>query len=132
MINVKEAFVALENLDAEGRKALRLAGAMWEKAIREAMLRADRAEWLLARHQAMAALCGFSWDLRHELAQWKAEHAEPPWVLRTHYLCLLSKKAELMVRLRTRLDRALDARRRAESRAEAAEAELKRLAEGTH
>ena len=95
------------------------------------MLRADRAEWLLARYQAMAALCGFSWDLSHELAQWEAEHAEPPWVYRASYLSLLSKKAELMVKLRSRLDRALDARRRAEVRAEAAEDELKRLTAGT-
>ena len=43
--NVEEAFTALEAQDDKGRKALLLAGVMWEELWREAVERAETAEW---------------------------------------------------------------------------------------
>ena len=43
--NVEEAFTALEAQDDKGRKALLLAGVMWEELWREAVERAETVEW---------------------------------------------------------------------------------------
>jgi hypothetical protein len=43
MADSEEAFAALERLDEEGRRALMLAGAMWEEMWRDAVARAEKA-----------------------------------------------------------------------------------------
>ena len=43
MADIEAAFAALEQLDEKGRKALTLAGAMWEEMWRDAVARAAKA-----------------------------------------------------------------------------------------
>ena len=49
MADIEEAFAALEQLDERGRKALTLAGAMWEEMWRDAAARAEKASGLRVR-----------------------------------------------------------------------------------
>ena len=49
MADVDEAYAALQQLDEQGLKALRLSGALWEELLREATCRAAKAEYLLGR-----------------------------------------------------------------------------------
>ncbi|MEI6501286.1 MAG: hypothetical protein WCP21_09710, partial [Armatimonadota bacterium] len=55
---MEDAFTALEAMGDRGRKAMLLAGLMWEELWREAVARADKAEWLLTRAEYRAEAWG--------------------------------------------------------------------------
>lgn len=48
---MEDAFTALEAMCDRGRKAMLLAGLMWERQYHETLARAERAEWLFERVQ---------------------------------------------------------------------------------
>jgi hypothetical protein len=106
--NLNEAFEALEHLDEQGRKALRLSGAMWEELLREAVARAEKSEWLLERLHSWAAGWGLIFDVSEAAAHWDAEHEHrPPTVAPWYEARVMATNAEIR-ELRTMLTCAYD------------------------
>jgi hypothetical protein len=127
VLDLDEAFFALEQLDGEGRKALVLCGQIWEETYRSAVLRAEKAEWLQQRVHQWASGWGLTFDTSKAAAHWEAEHDRPVPVLGIHLQALLSQRREEIDELRKRLDEALDGREQAEIRADQAERALLHL-----
>lgn len=127
MADIEEAFKALEHLDEEGLKALRLAGALWQEVLGEATSRAEKAEWLLERLHSWAAGWGLVFDLSKADARWEAQHERPSPVLGPRCQVLLAEQGQEFRKLRARLDKVLDEREQAEIRAEAADDQLKQV-----
>jgi hypothetical protein len=69
MADIDDAFVALQVLDEQGFKALRLAGAMCEEILREAIARTQRAEHLLRRLRDWALDQGLDFDVARAAAE---------------------------------------------------------------
>jgi hypothetical protein len=80
MADFDDAFVALQLLDHQGRKALRLSGAMWEEILREAITRAERAEYMMWLLHDWASDLGLTFDVTKAAAEWDAEHVHRPLV----------------------------------------------------
>jgi hypothetical protein len=127
VLDLDEAFFALEQLDAQGRKALVLAGMMWEELYRDALAQADKSKYLLERLHKWAADWGLTFDMSKASAPWEAPHDRPLAVLSRRYYAQLSERTAELEDLRARLDDALDGREQAEIRAEQAERALLHL-----
>lgn len=134
MADIEAAFAALEQLDEKGRKALTLAGAMWEEMWRDAVARAERAEWLLARLHKWAADWGLSFDVSKAADHWDAEHERQPAILAPWYESLVAARNEEISELGVRLACTIRSEKKVvaraieqQTRAEAAEAERNRL-----
>ena len=63
--NVEEAFTTLEAQDDKGRKALLLAGVMWEELWREAVERAETVEWGYSSESRSGPRTGAPFRRRH-------------------------------------------------------------------
>jgi hypothetical protein len=71
-------FTALEHMNDKGRRALIVAGLMWEKLLREAVERAEKAEWLLARAENQAADWGVAINSPEAARHWEIRHRPRP------------------------------------------------------
>lgn len=134
MADVDEAFAALQRLDEQGLKALRLSGALWEELLREAISRAEKAEWLLGRLHRWAASWGLAFDLSKADARWNATHQRTLPILGLRYQVLLAEQGAELRKLRAQVESAYEGEQRAtawavreRSRAENAEAECNAL-----
>lgn len=78
--NMDKAFTALEQLDDKGRRALHVAGVMWEESWREAVGRAERAEWLFDRIEEWSTDWGLSTDVSQAAKHWDARCCRRPAV----------------------------------------------------
>ena len=128
--NMAEAFSALERLDDEGREALRLAGAMWEEILQDAIARTQRAEYLLWRLHDWAFDRGLDFDVARAAAEWDADHERRPLVLLPWFEAFVAARTERLQEMRVRFRRSCEDKqrdmlrtRRKRARAEAAEAE---------
>ena len=137
MADFDDAFVALQLLDREGRKALRLSGAMWEEILREAIARAERAEYLMWLLHDWAADLGLTFDVTRAAAEWDAEHVHRPPVLLPWFETLQAARSSRLHEMRLRLRRSYDGQLRAtlrthreRDRADAVEAERDALLAG--
>jgi len=113
MADFDDAFVALQLLDNQGRKALRPAGAMWEEILREALGRAERAEYLMWRLHDWASDLGLTFDVTRAAAEWDAEHERRHRVLLPWFEMLQAARAEELHQMRRRLRRSYDGQLRA-------------------
>ena len=136
MADFDDAFVALQLLDEQGRKALRLSGAMWEEILREAITRAERAEYLMWLLHDWASDLGLTFDVTTAAAEWDATHQCRPPVLLPWFQTLQAARSAQLHEMRVRLRRSYDGQLRARlrthrerDRADAAEAERDRLVE---
>lgn len=127
MFDLDESFHALQSLNAEGRKALALAGKIHEEIHGDALSRADQAEYLLRRLNQLATDLGLGFDLDREKREWELLRRHPVTPLTRRYLTKLSERTEQIRVLRERLDDVLDSREQAEIRAEQAESQLERV-----
>ncbi len=125
MFDLDEAFHALEELDGQGRKALVLCEQIWQEVHRDALARAAKAEFLLARLQMWTSAWGLQFDLSKAAARWETEHERPLAVLERRYRTRLSELGAEVRELGARLDEALEGREWAEMRAEEAEERLR-------
>ena len=137
MAEFDDAFVALQLLDEQGRKALRLAGAMWEEILREAIARTHRAEYLMWQLYDCISDGGLVFDFAKAAAEWDAEHERRPQVLLPWFETLQAARAEELRQMRVRLRRSHEGQQRAvlrtlreRERAETAEAERDALLAG--
>jgi hypothetical protein len=112
MADIDEAFAALERLDEEGRRALTLVGAMWEEMSWDALARAEKAEWLLARLHKWAADWGLIFELDKAAAHWDTEHERQPAVLVPWYESLVAARNEGASELRVRLACTIDSEKK--------------------
>jgi hypothetical protein len=134
MADSREAFATLDQLDANGCKALAIASMMWEETWRGATCRAEKAEWLLERLNVWATSCGHSFEMKKTAARWDAEHASQPTGLLSWHQEYLAARSEKTSEPRVRLACALSSEKKAvlrphaeRARADAAEAEQTRL-----
>jgi hypothetical protein len=128
VFDADEALHALETLDTEGRKALQLAGKIWEEVHEDALWKSERAEYLLGRLNRLNTDLGLGFDLGREMRAWELRHKRPGRHLTRHYLTELSRRNAELQDLRARLDRVLDDRELLEMAAESeGSAELRLL-----
>src|SRR5674476_769458 len=118
MFDADQALHALEQLNAEGRKALALADKIWAEVHGDALSRADQAEYLLRRLNQKATDLGVGFDLDREMREWELLRRHPVTPLTKRYLAELAERSEEVSELRRRLDDALDGREAAESQLE--------------
>jgi polyhydroxyalkanoate synthesis regulator phasin len=118
MFDLDESFHALQSLDSEGRKALVLAGKVWQEVHGDALSRVDQAEYLLSRLNRLATDLGLDFDLDREKRAWELLRRHPVTPLTKRYLAELSELTEEVRVLRERLADALDGREAAESQLE--------------
>jgi len=112
MADIEEAFAALEQLDEQGRKALLLVGAMWEEMWRDALARAEKAEWLLTRLHKWAADWGLTFDVSKAAAHWDTEHERQPAILVPWYESLVTARNKEIRELRVRLACTIDSEKK--------------------
>lgn len=77
MFDADQALHALEQLDAQGRLALQLAGKIYEEIHGDALSRADQAEYLLSRLNRLATDLGLDFDLDREKRAWELLRRHP-------------------------------------------------------
>ena len=118
MFDADQALHALEQLDAQGRLALQLAGKIYEEIHGDALSRADQAEYLLSRLNRLATDLGLDFDLDREKRAWELLRRHPVTPLTKRYLAEFAERSEEVRELRERLDDALDGREAAESQLE--------------
>ena len=130
MADIDDAFAALENLNEEGLKALKLCGAVWQEILQQAAARTERAEYVLWQLYDRASEEGVVFDFAKASAEWDAKHERwrfvlLPW-LETLQAASAEKLRDMRLRLRKSHDRQLRATlaaRRERERREAVEAE---------
>src|SRR5450756_1890260 len=127
MTSMDAAFAALDQLDDQGRLALRVSGQMYEELYLAADARAERAEFLVERFHTWASQWGLIFDLKAAEEHWDAHHPRPQTVLVSRYHTLLLERGDEVRELKRRLDEVLDDREQLEIRAEKAERELDEL-----
>lgn len=132
--HLDDGFTALEHMDDKGRRALYVASTMWERLHRDALARAERAEWLFERIQKWSEDWGLSFDVDKATEAWNNRYRREPPVLVPWYEARIEKRREEMRELSESLESAYEAEERAtnwarreRNRAEAAEAECNML-----
>jgi len=135
--DIDDAFVALQMLDEQGLKALRLCGAVWQEILQQAAARTERAEYVLWQLYDRAAEEGVVFDFAKASADWDAKHERWRFVLLPWFETLQAAKAEKLRDMRLRLRQSHDDQlrvrlrtRRERERREAAEAERDALLVG--
>jgi len=136
MADIDDAFVALQMLDEQGLKALRLCGSVWEELLQQAMARTEKAEHVMWQLYDRASEEGVAFDFAKAAAEWDATHQRRPRVLLPWFETLQAARSEELHQMRLRLRRSYDGQLRAtlrthreRDRADAAEAERDRLVE---
>ena len=128
------AFTALEVMGDRGRKAMLLAGLMWEELWREAVARADKAEWLLERAEHRAEAWGVEITSPEVARVWETRFRRDTPYLVPWFDSRIHARREEMRELRESVEVARAAEERAtkwalreRSRAEVAESECEAL-----
>ena len=131
---LEDAFTALEAMGDRGRKAMLLAGLMWEELWREAVARADKAEWLLERAEHRAEAWGVEITSPEVARVWETRFRRETPVLVPWHDARIEKRKQEMRELRESVEIARAAEERAtkwalreRSRAETAESECEAL-----
>jgi hypothetical protein len=78
--NMDKAFTRLGTVGRQGPQALHVAGVMWEELWREAVGRAERAEWLFDRIEEWSTDRGLSSDVSQAAKHWDARCCRRPAV----------------------------------------------------
>lgn len=137
--HIDDGFTALENMDDKGRRAFHVAGAMWERLYRDALARAEKAEWLCERMEKWSQDWGLKFDVKGATQHWNSRYRGWTPTLVPWYEVRIEKRREEMRELRLDLESARDAEERAtkwalreRARAVAAESECEALMAEIH
>ena len=134
MAHMDDGFTAFEHMDDKGRRALHVAGALWERLYRDAVDRAEKAEWLCDRMEKWSQDWGLNFDIKEATKHWNNRFRREPPALVPWYEARITKRSEEMRKLRDEVECAQEAEQRAtawpqreRNRAEGAEAECNAL-----
>ncbi|HEY5529970.1 MAG TPA: hypothetical protein VIL51_11075 [Thermoleophilia bacterium] len=137
--NLEDALTVIEQMGDQGRKAMLLAGLMWEEKWRETLARAERAEWLFERIQKWSTDWGLCFDVTKAAEHWDQRYQHRTPVLVPWHDARIEKRRQEIRELRLDLESARDAEERAttwalreRARAEAAESECDALMAEIH
>ena len=137
MADIDDAFLALQMLDEQGLKALRLCGSVWEELLQQAMARTEKAEHVLWQLYDRASEEGVAFDFAKAAADWDAKHERWRFVLLPWFETLQAARAEELHDMRAKLRHCHDGQMRAaltahreRERREALEAERDALLAG--
>ena len=131
---MEDALTAVEGMGETGRRALLLAGLMWEELWREAVSRADKAEFLLERAKYRAQAWGVEITSPEVARVWETRFKRDTPVLIAWHDARVHARREEMRELRESVENARAAEEKAtkwalreRSRAEVAESECESL-----